>query len=71
MLFSYSGLEVDAAHQPLAGSRHGEKSQWELYRIGQQGGASEWLLEVTPGGTITTAQALTCVSGPDGVMQCP
>jgi TonB family protein len=69
--FERHGLEVDAVQQPPVSTRHIEKSQWELYRITQNGGKSEWLLEVTPKGMIGTAQALVCASASDQVTKCP
>lgn len=69
--FASHGLEFDIAHEPRANSRRAEKSQWELYRISQKGGTSEWLLEVAASGLIITAQALSCASEEDGVTKCP
>jgi TonB family protein len=36
--------------------------QWEAYAVEQEGGNSEWLIDVTRFGYIRTAQAMTCVS---------
>jgi protein TonB len=66
--FEKHGLEVDVAHRSLASRRPVEKSQWEVYRVAQNGGTSEWLLQVTPDGSISAAQALICPSEQSG---CP
>jgi TonB family protein len=63
--FESHGLEFDIAHELRGNAGQPEKSQWELYRITQKGGTSEWLLEVTASGLINTAQALT------GASECP
>jgi TonB family protein len=55
------GLDVNEATQTIdPGSRDSRKLQWELYKVTQQGGVSEWLIAVTRNGTIKIAQALTC-----------
>jgi periplasmic protein TonB len=69
--FESHGLEVDSATQPAtANPQHLQDSQWELYKVTQQGGTSEWLLDVTRNGLITTAQALTCASEQTAI-NCP
>jgi hypothetical protein len=35
-------------------------SRWERYEVTQQGGVSEWLLALSQGGDIRSAQAMTC-----------
>jgi TonB family protein len=55
------GLDVNAVNQNSArNSQQSEESQWELYKVTQKGGTSEWLIEVTRSGIISTAQALVC-----------
>jgi TonB family protein len=55
------GLDVNAGNQTGATkSQQSEESQWELYRVTQKGGTSEWLIDVTRSGSIRTAQALVC-----------
>jgi protein TonB len=69
--FESHGLEVDSATQaPAANPQHSQDSQWELYKVTQNGGTSEWLLNVTRSGVITTAQALTCASEQTAI-DCP
>jgi protein TonB len=55
------GLDVDEAKQSVDPSpRNSQESQWELYKVTQQGGVSEWLIAVTRNGVIRNAQAVTC-----------
>jgi hypothetical protein len=69
--FESHGLEVDSATQPATSNpQHLQNSQWELYKVTQKGGTSEWLLDVTRNGLITTAQALTCASEQTAI-DCP
>jgi periplasmic protein TonB len=51
------GLDFDDAARAR---RDAKESRWELYIVKQQLGVSEWLIGVTPRGTITDAQAMTC-----------
>jgi TonB family protein len=61
--FESRGLEFDEVKQVVAPpSRNSRESQWELYKVTQQWGESEWLIAVTRSGIITDAQALTCES---------
>ncbi|HEY2464693.1 MAG TPA: energy transducer TonB [Steroidobacteraceae bacterium] len=55
------GFDVNDIEQAPDTNR-GKSHQWELYEVEQQGGKSEWLIDVTRYGMITTAQAMTCVS---------
>jgi TonB family protein len=69
--FESHGLEVDSATQPaVANPQRSQDSQWELYKVTQKGGTSEWLLDVTRNGSITAAQALTCASEQTAI-DCP
>jgi TonB family protein len=69
--FESRGLEVDSATQsPAANPQHSQDSQWELYKVTQKLGTSEWLLDVTRNGLITSAQALTCPSEQTAI-DCP
>jgi protein TonB len=55
------GLDVNAVNQiSPTNSQQSDESQWELYRVTQKGGTSEWLIDVTRSGIIRTAQALIC-----------
>jgi protein TonB len=55
------GIVVDGEEQvPNPDDR--KSHHWELYAVEQQGGKSEWLIDVTRQGVISTAQAMTCVS---------
>jgi protein TonB len=55
------GLDVDEAKQSAdPNPRNSQESQWELYKVTQQGGVSEWLIAVTRNGVIRNAQAVTC-----------
>src|ERR1700733_281235 len=66
------GLDVNAVNQiTAANSQPSEESQWELYKVTQKGGTSEWLIDVTRGGLIRTAQALTFAPDQGGVIGCP
>jgi TonB family protein len=66
------GLDVNSVDEAAgANSRHSPESQWELYEVIQEGGRSEWLIEVTRRGSISTAQAMTCTSGQVGMTRCP
>jgi TonB family protein len=54
------GLQVNKAKQVVdRNPRKSQESQWELYKVTQRGGVSEWLIEVTQNGTIRNAQAVT------------
>jgi TonB family protein len=66
------GLDVNAVNQVSAGnSQHSEESQWELYKVTQKGGTSDWLIDVTRSGLISTAQAMMCTPEQDRIMGCP
>jgi TonB family protein len=66
------GLDVNAVNQISAtNSQHSEESQWELYKVTQKGGTSDWLIDVTRGGMISTAQAVICRPDPDELVGCP
>ena len=66
------GLDVNAVNQiTAANSQRTEESQWELYKVTQKGGTSEWLIDVTRGGLIRTAQAMICTPDQGGVIGCP
>jgi TonB family protein len=52
------GLEVYAIDKTARANAHSPEAQWELYRVTQQDGTSEWLIEVTSNGVINTAQGL-------------
>ena len=61
------GLDVNAVDQiniPV-NSQHSEESQWELYKVTQKGGTSEWLIDVTRSGLISNAQAMICTPDQD------
>lgn len=65
------GLDVNAAKQISAtNSQRSEESQWELYKVTQKGGTSEWLIDVTRSGSINTAQAMVCPPE-ETAMGCP
>jgi TonB family protein len=66
------GLDVNTANQVTATNpQQSEESQWELYRVTQKRGASDWLIDVTRSGIISTAQALLCTPDPDEMVGCP
>jgi protein TonB len=66
------GLDVNAVNQATGSSpRPSQNSQWELYEVTQTCGRSEWLLEVTLSGAISTAQALICAPDHNGATGCP
>jgi|HubBroStandDraft_5_1064220.scaffolds.fasta_scaffold00425_7 TonB family protein len=66
------GLEVNAANQVTATNfQHSEESQWELYKVTQKGGTSDWLIDVTRSGLISSAQAMICTPDPDERIGCP
>jgi TonB family protein len=66
------GLDVNAVNQINAtNSQRSEESQWELYRVTQKGGTSDWLIDVTRGGMISMAQGILCVPDPDELVGCP
>ena len=57
------GLEVNAAdHASTVNAPNSQNSQWERYEVLHSGGRSEWLLEVTLGGAVSTAQAMICTN---------
>jgi periplasmic protein TonB len=58
--FESRGLESNEVKQVAPPPRNSPESQWELYKVTQQWGESEWLIAVTRRGTITDAQGLTC-----------
>jgi len=47
-----------------------QESRWELYKVTQKGGTSEWLIDVTRSGVISTAQAMTCVPDQKAEIDC-
>jgi len=66
------GLDVNAVNQVApANLQHSQESQWELYKVTQKGGTSEWLIHVTRTGVISTAQAMICRSDTDEMVGCP
>jgi TonB family protein len=66
------GLDVNAANQATtANSQHSQESRWELYKVTQKGGTSEWLIDVTRSGVISTAQAMTCEPDQNAEIGCP
>jgi TonB family protein len=66
------GLDFNAVNQlTTVNSRHSEESQWELYKVTQEGGTADWLIDVTRGGLISTAQAMICTPDPDEIIGCP
>jgi TonB family protein len=69
--FESRGLDVNTIDEVAAAdTRRSRDSKWELYKVIQEGGTSEWLIDVSRSGVITTAQAITCTPGqtPEG---CP
>jgi TonB family protein len=56
------GLDMDENnHLPETQNAHESMlMQWELYRVAQQGGVSEWLVGVNRHGIIKVAQGITC-----------
>jgi hypothetical protein len=53
------GLDVNAIDKASrANSQRPPESQWELYKVTQQGGTSEWLIDVTSNGVINAAQGM-------------
>lgn len=53
------GLDVNAIDKASrANSQRPPESQWELYIVTQQGGTSEWLIDVTSNGVINAAQGM-------------
>ena len=67
--FESHGLDVNAGS--TANMHHSQNSQWELYEVTQSGGTSEWLLDVTHSGVITTAQAIICTPDHAEAIGCP
>jgi TonB family protein len=66
------GLDVNAVNQVTpANLQHSQDSQWELYKVTQRGGTSEWLIHVTRTGVISIAQAMICTPDQDGIIGCP
>jgi TonB family protein len=66
------GLDVNAVNQMSAtNSQQSEESQWELYKVNQKGGTSDWLIDVTRGGLISIAQGMICGPDPDEMAGCP
>lgn len=66
------GLDVNTANKvTVANSQHSEESQWELYKVTQKGGTSDWLIDVTRSGLISSAQAIICKSDQDEMPGCP
>jgi TonB family protein len=66
------GLDVNAVDQIIpVNSQHSEESQWELYKVTQKGGTSEWLIDVTRSGLISNAQAMICTPDQDEMVACP
>ena len=66
------GLDLNAASAvTVVNSQHSEESQWELYRVTQKGGTSDWLIDVTRSGLISSAQAMICRSDQDEMAGCP
>ena len=66
------GLDVNAVNQVTTlNSQHSEEFQWELYKVTQQGGASDWLIEVARNGLISSAQAMICMPDQGAVIGCP
>ena len=55
----------------VVNSRHSEESQWELYKVTQEGGTSDWLIDVSRSGQISSAQAMICITDQNGVIGCP
>jgi periplasmic protein TonB len=56
------GLDMDESNH-LAETQNAHDSmlmQWELYKVTQQGGVSEWLVGVNRHGIIKVAQGITC-----------
>jgi len=56
------GLDMDESNH-LAETQNAHDSmlmQWELYKVAQQGGVSEWLVDVDRHGIIKVAQGITC-----------
>jgi TonB family protein len=65
------GLDVNAVNQISAtNSQQSEESQWELYRVTQKGGTSDWLIDVTRAGLISIAQGMICRPDPDELTGC-
>lgn len=58
------GLDVNEAKELVAPSH--QDSGWELYKVTQQGGVSEWLITVTRNGVINNAQAMICATACPG-----
>lgn len=66
------GLKVNAVKQVTThDSQHAEESQWELYKVTQSGGTSDWLIDVTRRGLISSAQVMICMPDQSGVIGCP
>jgi TonB family protein len=66
------GLEVNVVNQVTTlNSQHLEESQWELYKVTQKRGTSDWLIDVTRSGLISSAQAMICRSDQDEMLGCP
>jgi TonB family protein len=62
------GLDVTINQITAANS---QESQWELYQVAQKGGTSEWLIDVTRSGQISSAQAMICAPDQDEMIGCP
>ena len=70
----FIGLEnhgLDVNQVSAANSQQSEESQWELYRVTQKGGTSDWLIDVSRSGLISTAQAIICTPDQDEMVGCP
>jgi periplasmic protein TonB len=66
------GFEVNEGTRTVASNhRDSRESQWELYKVTQEGGVSEWLIDVTRKGVIRNAEAMTCGPTHDAVIACP
>jgi hypothetical protein len=58
-------------HYTAANSQKSEESQWELYQVDQKGGTSEWLIDVTRSGLISSALAMICAPDQDEMIGRP
>jgi periplasmic protein TonB len=54
------GLDVNEAKELVDPSL--QDSRWELYKVTQRGGVSEWLIAVTRKGVLRNAQAMVCAT---------
>jgi periplasmic protein TonB len=58
LAFEKHGLDVNAIDKAARTNFSSPATRWELYKVTQELGTSEWLIEVAPNGVINTAQGM-------------